>query len=268
MAWQFKFELDPFQKRSVVHLERKESVLVCAHTSAGKTVVAEYAIALALKHNRRALYTSPIKALSNQKYREFEQKFGEGLVGVVTGDVSINPSASCLILTTEILRNMLYRGAEMVRDIEWVIFDEVHYVNDQERGMVWEETIIMLPPHVGIIMLSATVPNHMDFANWVGRTKKRPIYVMKTFTRPVPLEHHLYLFDKFHMIREKEGSFLSKEYNSLKKQIEFASVEKRNEKERLKMAMQEKKDDELYKNTNRSQQQKFSQKAMKSRFIL
>jgi antiviral helicase SKI2 len=76
-------------------------------------------------------------------------------------------------LTTEILRNMLYRGAEMVRDIEWVIFDEVHYVNDQERGMVWEETIIMLPPHVGIIMLSATVPNHMDFANWVGRTKKR-----------------------------------------------------------------------------------------------
>ena len=112
---------------------------------------------------------------------------------------------------------MLYRGAEMVRDIEWVIFDEVHYVNDQERGMVWEETIIMLPPHVGIIMLSATVPNHMDFANWVGRTKKRQIFVMKTFTRPVPLEHHLYIFDKFHMIREKDGGFLSEEYVRLKK---------------------------------------------------
>lgn len=103
-------------------------MFVCAHTSAGKTVVAEYAIAMAFRHNRRALYTSPIKALSNQKYREFDAKFGN--TGVVTGDVSINPGAPCLILTTEILRNMLYRRAEMIRDVEWVIFDEVHYVND------------------------------------------------------------------------------------------------------------------------------------------
>jgi antiviral helicase SKI2 len=151
---------------------------------------------------------------------------------------------------------MLYRGAEMVRDIEWVIFDEVHYVNDQERGMVWEETIIMLPPHIGIIMLSATVPNHMDFANWVGRTKKTPIYVMKTFVRPVPLEHHLYLFDKFHMVKEKEGGFLAAEYYQLKKSIDEISAEARGKKEAKKKEMEEKKEDEMYKNTSRSQRAK------------
>ncbi|CAD8144660.1 unnamed protein product [Paramecium octaurelia] len=265
MAKQFQFELDDFQKRSILHLEKKESVFVCAHTSAGKTVIAEYAIALAFKHNRRALYTSPIKALSNQKFREFDQKFGN--TGVVTGDVSINPGAPCLILTTEILRNMLYRGAELIRDIEWVIFDEVHYVNDQERGMVWEETIIMLPQHIGIIMLSATVPNYMDFANWVGRTRKQKVFVMKTFTRPVPLEHHIFVFDKFHTIKERDGDFLAQEYNGLKKKIKEIEDEKKGLKERIKKNMDEKKDDELYKNTNKSMRQKLTQKQIKSKFI-
>lgn len=118
-------------------------MFVAAHTSAGKTVVAEYGIALAIKHKRKVIYTSPIKALSNQKYRELSKEFDS--VGIVTGDVSMNPQASCVIMTTEILRNNLYRGAEMIRDIEWVIFDEIHYINNPERGMVWEETIIMLP---------------------------------------------------------------------------------------------------------------------------
>jgi antiviral helicase SKI2 len=103
---------------------------------------------------------------------------------------------------------MLYKGNDIIRDIEWVIFDEVHYVNNPERGVVWEETIIMLPEHIGIIMLSATVPNHMDFANWVGRTKQRIIYVQKTLWRPVPLEHNLYLLGQFHVIKEKDGPFL------------------------------------------------------------
>lgn len=96
----------------------------------------------------------------------------------------------------------------MIRDIEWVIFDEIHYINNPERGMVWEETIIMLPEHIGLIMLSATVPNYMDFANWVGRTKRRMIYVMKTLHRPVPLEHSLYLFGKLQVIKEPNGRFL------------------------------------------------------------
>lgn len=217
-AMSFPFELDDFQKRAILHLEQKESVFVAAHTSAGKTVVAEYAIALAQRHKTRAIYTSPIKALSNQKYREFHQKFKH--VGIITGDVVKNSDASCLIVTTEILRNMLYRGSDIVRDIEWVIFDEVHYVNNAERGVVWEETFIMLPEHIGIIMLSATVPNSMEFADWVGRTKNRKIYVQQTFKRPVPLEHNIYLLGKFHVIKEKEGAFLEKEYQDLLKNIE------------------------------------------------
>ena len=111
-------------------LEQGDCVFVAAHTSAGKTVVAEYAIALAQKHMTRAIYTSPIKALSNQKYRDFTKTFES--VGLLTGDVQINKEASCLIMTTEILRSMLYRGADLIRDVEWVIFDEVHYVNDAE----------------------------------------------------------------------------------------------------------------------------------------
>ncbi|KAI8368205.1 NUC185 domain-containing protein [Radiomyces spectabilis] len=191
MALHFPFELDTFQKHAVYHLEIGDSVFVAAHTSAGKTVVADYAIALASKHMTKAIYTSPIKALSNQKFRDFKHTFGDD-VGILTGDVQIRPEASCLIMTTEILRSMLYRGADLIRDVEFVIFDEVHYVNDLERGVVWEEVIIMLPAHVNIILLSATVPNTREFADWVGRTKKKDIYVISTLKRPVPLEHHLY----------------------------------------------------------------------------
>lgn len=128
-------------------------------------------------------------------------------MGIITGDVNIKPEASCLIMTTEILRNMLYRGSDLVRDIEWVVFDEVHYINNAERGVVWEETIIMLPLHIGIIMLSATVPNSMEFANWVGRTKGRNIYVISTNKRPVPLEHSIYVLSKFHLIKEQDNPF-------------------------------------------------------------
>ena len=199
MAKEWPFELDTFQKEAVYHLEGGDSVFVAAHTSAGKTVVAEYAIALAAKHMTKAIYTSPIKALSNQKFRDFRKTFDD--VGILTGDVQINPEASCLIMTTEILRSMLYRGADVIRDVEFVIFDEVHYVNDQERGVVWEEVIIMLPEHVTLILLSATVPNTHEFASWVGRTKKKDIYVISTIKRPVPLEHYLWAGkDKFKIV--------------------------------------------------------------------
>eukprot|EP00035_Acanthoeca_spectabilis_P008573 m.155667 g.155667 ORF g.155667 m.155667 type:complete len:1346 (+) comp14415_c0_seq3:153-4190(+) len=191
MARSYPFELDRFQKLAVMHLERNESVFVAAHTSAGKTVVAEYAIALTAQHMTRCIYTSPIKALSNQKFRDFDE--GGVDVGLLTGDIQLRPEANCLIMTTEILRSMLYRGADVIRDVEWVIFDEVHYVNDADRGVVWEEVIIMLPAHVNIVMLSATVPNTFEFADWVGRTKKKPIYVISTLQRPVPLEHFLFI---------------------------------------------------------------------------
>ncbi|CAE7540048.1 unnamed protein product [Symbiodinium natans] len=193
-ALRFPFELDPFQKRAVRRVERSEHVMVAAHTSAGKTVVAEYAVAHALQLGMRAIYTSPIKALSNQKFQEFTRRF-EGLcsgsVGIVTGDVAVNPEASCVIMTTEILRSMLYRGDKGLNQVKWVIFDEVHYVNDADRGVVWEEVIILLPPEVSIVMLSATVPNYRDFAGWVGRTKRSPVYTVHTTYRPTPLRHFL-----------------------------------------------------------------------------
>ena len=208
MARIWPFELDTFQKEAIYHLENGDSVFVAAHTSAGKTVVAEYAIALAAKHMTKAIYTSPIKALSNQKFRDFRREFDD--VGILTGDVQINPEASCLIMTTEILRSMLYRGADLLRDVEFVIFDEVHYVNDLERGVVWEEVIIMLPEHVTLILLSATVPNTYEFASWVGRTKKKEIYVISTPKRPVPLEHYLWANKAMHKIVDAEKHFLEK----------------------------------------------------------
>ena len=208
MARTWPFELDTFQKEAVYHLENGDSVFVAAHTSAGKTVVAEYAIALAAKHMTKAIYTSPIKALSNQKFRDFRQTFDD--VGILTGDVQIRPEASCLIMTTEILRSMLYRGADLIRDVEFVIFDEVHYVNDLERGVVWEEVIIMLPEHVTLICLSATVPNTYEFASWVGRTKKKDIYVISTPKRPVPLEHYLWADKKMIKIIDENKHFIEK----------------------------------------------------------
>ncbi|GAB0139091.1 hypothetical protein EsDP_00007306 [Epichloe bromicola] len=208
MAREWPFELDTFQKEAVYHLENGDSVFVAAHTSAGKTVVAEYAIALAAKHMTKAIYTSPIKALSNQKFRDFRQTFDE--VGILTGDVQINPEASCLIMTTEILRSMLYRGADLIRDVEYVIFDEVHYVNDYERGVVWEEVIIMLPEHISLILLSATVPNTHEFASWVGRTKQKDIYVISTSKRPVPLEHYLWAGKDVHKIVDSDKKFIEK----------------------------------------------------------
>lgn len=212
MAFTWPFELDNFQKQAVLRLERNESVFVAAHTSAGKTVVAEYAIALSQKHMTRTIYTSPIKALSNQKFRDFKDTFTD--VGLVTGDIQINPSATCLIMTTEILRSMLYNGSDIIRDLEYVIFDEVHYINDPDRGVVWEEVLILLPQHVNIIMLSATVSNTIVFADWVGRTKKKKIHVISTLKRPVPLEHYLYTGsdgkskDEMFLLQDASGKFL------------------------------------------------------------
>ncbi|KAJ3685614.1 hypothetical protein LUZ61_014778 [Rhynchospora tenuis] len=212
MAIDFPFELDKFQKEAIYYLEKGESVFVAAHTSAGKTVIAEYAFALSSKHCTRAIYTAPIKTISNQKYRDFCGKFD---VGLLTGDVSIKPEASCLIMTTEILRSMLYRGADIIRDIEWVIFDEVHYVNDAERGVVWEEVIIMLPKHINIILLSATVPNTVEFADWIGRTKQKKIRVTSTTKRPVPLEHCIFYAGELYAICEKDV-FLQHGYRAAK----------------------------------------------------
>ncbi|OII76987.1 DEAD DEAH box helicase family protein [Cryptosporidium andersoni] len=188
----YPFKLDTFQAVSIECLEMGESILVSAHTSAGKTCVAEYAIAMALRSNQRVVYTSPIKALSNQKYRDLRSTFGDGNVGLLTGDVTVNPLASIMVMTTEILRSMLYRGSELVREIAWVIFDEIHYMRDKERGVVWEESIILLPDTVRLVFLSATIPNHLEFAEWICRTKHQPCHVVYTDYRPVPLQHFVF----------------------------------------------------------------------------
>lgn len=192
-AFTYAFELDTFQKQAIQCLERHDNVFVAAHTSAGKTVVAEYAIAMSIRRNvTRVIYTSPIKALSNQKFRDFQRTFGVDDVGILTGDVQIHADAPCLIMTTEILLQMLYNGSDVIRDLEWVIFDEVHYCNDPERGHVWEEVFIMLPEHVSLVLLSATVNNVETYADWLGRTRNKKTFVIATTKRPVPLEHFIY----------------------------------------------------------------------------
>lgn len=152
--------------------------------------MAEYAIALSLQRKERVIYTSPIKALSNQKYRELSAEFGD--VGLLTGDVTINQDASCLVMTTEILRSMLYRGSEIIREVSWIIYDEIHYMRDKDRGVVWEESIIMLPEKVHHVFLSATIPNAMQFAEWICQMKQQPCHVVYTDYRPTPLQHYLF----------------------------------------------------------------------------
>ncbi|KAK6460886.1 rRNA-processing arch domain-containing protein [Scheffersomyces coipomensis] len=203
----YPFVLDPFQDTAISCIDRGESVLVSAHTSAGKTVVAEYAVAQSLREKQRVIYTSPIKALSNQKYRELLAEFGD--VGLMTGDVTINPDAGCLVMTTEILRSMLYRGSEIMREVAWVIFDEVHYMRDKSRGVVWEETIILLPDKVRYVFLSATIPNAMEFAEWIVKIHAQPCHVVYTDFRPTPLQHYLFpaAGDGIHLVVDEKGTF-------------------------------------------------------------
>ncbi|CDW57929.1 Helicase C and DEAD and DSHCT domain containing p rotein [Trichuris trichiura] len=207
LAKTYPFELDWFQKEAIVHLERGDSLFVAAHTSAGKTVVAEYAIALCQRHNTRAVYTSPVKALSNQKFRDFKNMFTD--VGLVTGDVQLNTDAFCLIMTTEILRIFFICQFFLNSSVD------VHVKFFFQRGVVWEEVLIMLPNHVKVIMLSATVDDILEFADWIGRIKRRHIYVLKTLQRPVPLEHFLYTGKDGHSKRDcialvnRHGNFLN-----------------------------------------------------------
>ena len=190
LAFKFQFKLDEYQEKAILCLENRESVLVSAHTSAGKTVAAQYAIAMAKRDHQRVIYTSPIKALSNQKYRDLKEVFED--VGLMTGDVTRNENASCIVMTTEILRNMLFKGSEITKEIAWVIFDEVHYMRDRDRGVVWEETIILLSNKINYVFLSATIPNAREFGMWITKIKKQPCNVVYTSFRPTPLKHYIF----------------------------------------------------------------------------
>jgi superfamily II RNA helicase len=166
------------------------NVLVSAPTGAGKTLVAEYAIEEAVGRGRRCVYTAPIKALSNQKYRDFREA---GLdVGLMTGDVTIHPEAAVLIMTTEILRNAIFENPALLEDVEFAVFDEVHYMDDRERGTVWEEALIFAPPSVRLVCLSATIDNLDELGGWLDHIREQPLEVIRSRERPVPLAHRLF----------------------------------------------------------------------------
>ena len=190
----FPFELDSFQLSAIAALDSGKSVVVCAPTGSGKTLIGEYAIYRALAHGRRVFYTTPIKALSNQKFRDFCHQFGKERVGLLTGDVSIFTNSPILVMTTEIFRNMLY-GTDIgdvgtsLNSVEAVVLDECHYVNDSQRGTVWEESIIYCPPSIQLVALSATVANKEQLTNWISQVHG-PTELVASDYRPVPLEYY------------------------------------------------------------------------------
>ena len=186
----YDFPLDPFQEEACGAVERGEGVLVAAPTGAGKTVVGEFAVYLGLVRGLKTFYTAPIKALSNQKYLDLVARHGQERVGLLTGDTSVNPHADVVVMTTEVLRNMLYSGSRDLDRLGFVVMDEVHYLADRFRGPVWEEVIIHLPAEVQVISLSATVSNAEEFGDWLGQVRGRTAVVVSE-ERPVPLTQHM-----------------------------------------------------------------------------
>ncbi|HXG15113.1 MAG TPA: DEAD/DEAH box helicase, partial [Calidithermus sp.] len=180
----YPFPLDDFQVEACRAIAAGQSVIVSAPTGAGKTLVAEFAIHLALAEGRRLAYTTPLKALSNQKYADFVRALGADTVGILTGDVKVNPQGRVLVMTTEILRNMFY--GDGLRDLGWVVLDECHYMGDEGRGTVWEEIIVNAPRDVGLVALSATVANVDEIADWISLVH-RPVVPIYHPHRPVPL---------------------------------------------------------------------------------
>ena len=195
--YEFPFELDDFQKDACNFIDEGKSVVVCAPTGAGKTVIAQHAIHRALQEGKRIFYTTPLKALSNQKYYDFGERYGQDKVGLLTGDTSINRNAQIVVMTTEVFRNMLYGTnfgsvTDNMKEVKYVVLDEVHYMNDEQRGTVWEESIIYCPTNVQIIALSATVANAQELTDWINTVHSKTELVDTDF-RPVPLR--FYYFD-------------------------------------------------------------------------
>jgi len=192
----FDFELDGFQLEAIEHINKGNSVVVCAPTGAGKTVIAEHAVICAFKQNKRLFYTTPLKALSNQKFNDFSNTYGQNNVGLLTGDISINRDARIVVMTTEVFRNMLYgtnlgRVEENLKNVQYVVLDEVHYMNDEQRGTVWEESIIYVPNNIQLIALSATIANSSELTKWINTVHGKTELVDSDF-RPVPLRYFYY----------------------------------------------------------------------------
>ena len=199
------FPLDDFQVRACEAVEEGKGVLVAAPTGAGKTIVGEFAVHLALATGRKAFYTTPIKALSNQKYNDLVRVHGASRVGLLTGDSSINGEAPVVVMTTEVLRNMMYAGSSTLRGLGFVVMDEVHYLADRFRGAVWEEVIIHLPEDVQVISLSATVSNAEEFGAWLAEVRGNHEVIVSEH-RPVPLWQHMMVGQTMHDLFVDETS--------------------------------------------------------------
>ena len=218
----YTFPLDPFQQHAISAIYKHENVLVTAKTGSGKTLVGEYQIAHTLSKGRRVFYTTPIKSLSNQKFHDLK-KMWPGKVGIMTGDIKFQPDAPIVIMTTEILRNLLFKqdsstahlglsAALSLDSLDAVVFDEVHYINNQERGRVWEETLILLPPAVNLVLLSATIDGPERFAAWLGELKQKPIHLISTLYRIVPLTHGILRGKNVYTIMDHKENFKATTY--------------------------------------------------------
>ncbi len=204
-ASHYEFGLDDFQLRACQVLEEGHSVLVAAPTGSGKTIVGEFAVHLALESGRKCFYTTPIKALSNQKFNDLVDRYGAEKVGLLTGDNSINSEAPIVVMTTEVLRNMLYAGSRTLTGLGWVVMDEVHYLADRSRGAVWEEVIIHLPESVALVSLSATVSNAEEFGEWLGTVRGETVTIVEE-RRPVPLYQHVLVGRRMYDLFADEGA--------------------------------------------------------------
>ena len=223
LAMDFKFPLDPFQQHAIAAISRDENVLVTAKTGSGKTLVGEYQIAHSLAKGGRVFYTTPIKSLSNQKFHDLKAMFPS--VGIMTGDLKYCPDAQVVIMTTEILRNLLFKKDSSTRELgpmadlsidglDAVVFDECHYINDRDRGAVWEETMILLPREVNLVLLSATVDAPEVFAGWLGELKRKQIHLISTQYRIVPLLHAVYRQEELVPIMDNREKFYGEAYKA------------------------------------------------------
>jgi superfamily II RNA helicase len=218
-------EPDNFQKHAFKSINKGNHVLITAHTGSGKTKPAEHAILYNIKKGLKVVYTCPIKSLSNEKYKDFSGRFKDFSIGILTGDNKINPEADLIIMTAEILRNSLYRLKSGIPDtnikndfidkLGCVIMDEVHYISDPNRGSVWEETLVLLPKSVQLVMLSATIDKAVDFANWVATIKDRQVSLIPTDKRAVPLRHYVYMSDKIYEILDRDNVYYSNKYQEV-----------------------------------------------------
>ena len=208
-----RFDLDPFQFAACDSVDQGRSVLVAAPTGAGKTIIAEFAIWLAMRQpTAKVFYTTPMKALSNQKYAELVQAYGETEVGLLTGDTNVNPRARVVVMTTEVLRNMIYADSDLLDDLAWVVLDEVHYLADRFRGAVWEEVILHLPTEVRLVSLSATVSNAEEFGDWL-QTVRGDTDVIVSEDRPVPLDQHVLVGNKMVDLFDSSGAAATNRVN-------------------------------------------------------